>query len=466
MSTMILAHTLPSDFKKHEKEHWHALEHRWRPPFLLTTDNFGAATNVWRFDQLTSTSSNEGSDLQPVLLNPSLPPNPYATLTTAHIVSPNERFLAVALASDSSGSWRVYDLSTGSLISESAFPETRSYGYWGWQSAGEFAALTVKEGGKQVVLRYHLTDEGKLEHVGGVVPVSEGLDPELFGLEHLAKDGSIFTCTAELPSRRPLNIAYYPPHSNDTTIPGKLEIPFTTEGKDTIVAKHFIQVSERSLAFVVEENEWGADMNPIAALSTVRLATYTACTTPSDKPDISLSWTARLEHAIDEITYVPSLGTGAVVVRGRWHAPYAEDGSRGQDKLVLTFLDASTGTMLKQAEQAMERSGPSRCCTGPNWMVYETLAPTPWLYSIPLTRVMEIGLEGVENSDGQRDVQVKRVEVQTGPAPWNTKTKKSAAEGRWKWVKDVEVLPNGKLILFSERGPEFWVLDHTAINHA
>ena len=456
MSVKLLAHTLPSDFKKHDNAHWQALEHRWRPPFLLTTDNFGAATNVWRLDQL-----DEQGDPQPILLSPSLPPNPYVSLTTAHITSPNERFLAIALSSDGSTSWRVYDLSTGSLISESGlqgYGVSDSY----WQNAGEFAALTAREGSEQVILRYTLTEDGKLEQVGCAVPPAA----DSFGLEYLAKDGSIFTSTSVIPSRSPLSIAYYPPYSDRTTIPAVLDVPFTTEEKDAIFPQYFTQISERSLALVVEENEWDADMNPIGAVSTVRLVTYTACSTPMDKPGISLSWTARFEHSIDQITHVPSLGTGTIVVRGQWHAPYAEDGSRGLNKRILTFLDASTGTVLRQTEQAFDPSSSTACCCiGPQWVVYDRHVQTPWLYAIPLARVMEIGLEGTENSEGRTDVQVKKLEVLNGPEPWNSKVKKSAQQGRWKWVKDTEVLPDGKLVLFSERGPEFWVLDYMATSY-
>ena len=431
--------------------------HSWCSPFLLTTDNFGATTNVWRLDQ---------GDPQPTLLHPSLPPTRHAaTTTTVHIVSPNERFLAIALSSHTSASWRIYDLSTGSLISESDFPQTQSHSLGRWQNAGDLAALTVEQGGKQVILRYKLTDEGQLEQRGCAIATPE--DPartDSFELQHLAKDGSIFTYASDIPSKHPLGIAYYPPYSDRTTFPARLALPFTSEEKDTIVAKNFIQVSENSLAFSVEENEWGADMNPIAALSTVRLVTYTTCTTPNDKPHMTLSWTIRLEHAVEEIAYVPTLGTGTIVVQGRWHAPYAGDGSRGPDKRVLTFLDPSTGALLKQTEQTVVPKGASLQCIGPNWVVYNKLAQTPWLYVIPLTRVMEIGLDGVENSGGQMDAQVKKVEVRNGPEPWNSKAKKAAEQGRWRWVNDAELLPDGKLVVFPERGPEFWVLDPTMID--
>ena len=462
MSVKILAHVLPSNFEKHDNAHWQALEHRWLPPFLLTTDNFAAATNVWRLDQLAATSSNEQDDPQPILLSPSLPIYPY--LTNAHITSPDERFLALISSCDRTSSWRVYDLSTGSLISESGL---QGYSYSGsyWQNAGKFAALAVEEDDRQVILRYTLTNEGKLEQVGCAVAAAEVLGFDSFGLEHLAKDGSIFTTTTVIPSRRPLRIAYYPPHSDRTTIPAVLDVPFSTEGKNGTFSKSVIQISERALAMVVEEGEWGADMNPIAAVSTVRLVTYTACPTPGDEPGISLSWTVNFEHAIDQITYVPSLGTGTIVVLGQWHAPYPEDGPRAPNKLILTFLDASTGALLRQTEQTFDRDGYSaHRFIGPDWVVYNRDVQTPWLYAIPLARVMEIGLEGVENSEGQMDVQVKKLEVRNGPKPWNSKVRKSAEQGRWRWVKNTEVLPDGKLVLFSDRGPEFWVLDYAAIS--
>ena len=461
MSVKILEHALPFDFKKHVNAHWHALEHRSCPPFLLTRDNFGAATNVWRLDRL-----DEQGDPQRILLSAPLPP-----YDTGYIISPNQRFLAIAHSDDSQFDWRVYDLSTGSLIPESGLRghgHLRSY----WENAGEFTALTLKEGDEDIILRYTLTGEGKLEQVGCAVPATGPEPTDSFGLEWLAKDGSIFTSSSVIPSwvrpaRRPHSIAYYPPCSDRTTIPAVLDLPFTTEGKDAIFSKHFIQISETNFAFVVEENEWGTDMNPIAAVSTVRLITCTACPTPGDKPGISLSWTARFEHAIDQITYVPSLSTGTIVVRGKWHAPYPYPGigPRGPNKRILTFLDVSTGTLLRQTEQTINPSSSSAySCIGPNLVVYDALVQVPWLYAIPLARVMEIGLEGIENSEGQTDVQVTRLEVGNGPDPWNSKVRRSAEQGRWKWVKNTEVLPDGKLVLFSDRGPEFWVLDHAAIN--
>jgi hypothetical protein len=72
---------------------------------------------------------------------------------------------------------------------------------------------------------------------------------------------------------------------------------------------------------------------------------------------------------------------------------------------------------------------------------------------------MEIGLEGVENPKGRLDGQVRKSEIQRGPEPWNSKARKSAVQGRWRWVKGREILPDGKLVLFPERGLEFWLLD-------
>lgn len=456
-TSTIFTHALPSDFVKNKNASWHALEHEWRKPFLLTTDEFGAATNLWRLNQLTSASDNNQDSPRPILLKPPLPHNRYVARITAHLTSPNERFLAIAIyayGSYPSTSWRVYDLSTGFLISESDSPETQSSDHR-WRTSGEIAAtLTAKGGREHVILQYRLTDKGNLEQVQCVIPALDDLST----IEHVVQDGSVFISTAVAKSRRPLAIVYYPPHSESTTIPQRLEIPFTTEGKDTILAENFVQVSERSLAFVVEENEWDVDFTEFTAVSTVCLVTYMAGATPGDKSGISLSWVARFDHKVHEIAYLPSLGTGTIIVRGKVPAPYAEDGSRDLDKHILAFLDASTGTLLKKTEQDSTKTG---CFLGSNWVVYDWTVQTPWLYILSLARVMEIGLEGVENSEGRLDGQVRKLEIQSGPEPWNSKARKSAVQGRWRWVNGREILPDGKLVLFPERGLEFWLLDPT-----
>jgi hypothetical protein len=365
-NSTILTHTFPSDFVKNKNAPWHALEHEWCTPFLLTTDEFGAATNLWRLNQLTSTSDNKQDSPRPILPKPPLPHNRYVARITAHLTSLNEHFLAIAIyayESYPSTSWRVYDLSTGFLISESDSPETESPDHR-WRTTGEIAAtLTVKCGCEHVILQYRLTDEGNLEQVQCVIPTLDDLST----IEHLVQDGSVFISTAVAKSKRPLAIVYHPPHSESTTIPQRLEIPFTTEGKDTILAENFVQVSEKSLAFVVEENEWDVDFTEFTTVSTVCLVTYTAAT-PGDKPSILLSWTAHFDHKVHEIAYLPSLGTGTIIVRSKLPAPYAEDGSRDLDKRILTFLDASTGTLPKQTEQDITKAG---CLLGSNWVVYD-----------------------------------------------------------------------------------------------
>ncbi|PPR02739.1 hypothetical protein CVT26_009450 [Gymnopilus dilepis] len=421
LTSSTLQHTIPDDFDVPRSRPWDALKVFQNHPYIITADDFGAATTLWSF---------EGGEAKVVTtLNPPLPSSARILNSNSLVVSAPHGVL-VLLFHDPKGKKspidvaRMYSLGTGELVQELELGFEAA-----WDTllvSGDTLILTAKEHDRRPkVVWYTLSANGLEKEKEGGTDLPDGLTAGMERLVplYLVDAGSLVTSSTSFPSN-------------------KLEIRLL-DHRATITASHatadyiapgpVVQVDD-SLVLAVTEAEFDQELSP--AYATIHKISLS---------DLSPQWSKSLPYKVIDLTYHPALQ--ALVVLGWKDAKGSV--SEGGHEAIVTFLRKDNGDVLAERTfpwDAGLHALTAKCTPDDNLVVVSEAGE---ILVVPLQSVLDSGLPLKE--DGRLAMQPSPVR----PEPYNTKAAKAGAS--WKWVKKAIVGP-GAVVLFALRGPEFYAV--------
>ncbi|KII83766.1 hypothetical protein PLICRDRAFT_702341 [Plicaturopsis crispa FD-325 SS-3] len=416
-ATTILQHPLSAGFAPHPNSPWKALRSCYAPPYVLTSDPWSSATNVWHLAKGTTVPSLVTNLQPPIPLTP-WPSHQWATTVPEHAV------IIVCFHTDSNMSVvRAHSLVTGDLLTEVELTGRLVHTSFRHVTADKIA-LTVADAQRRPQIILYDVHPGGLRETKRIgsdeaichTPGDENLIPLL-----LADNGDLLTSATAIPS------------STLTLSLGSSQLLLESSSvADYMDVRSLAVISPTSIVIAVCESHSAYDFE--AGECTIHCVVFSP---------LQSSWRAHIAHEVKSITHHPALG--CIVALGSVYDP-----NEPVRRHLMTFLDAQTGAVLREEAIPLAEHDDIVAveCTSSDRFVF--VLKTGRVYVALLRQILESGLHGMRDA-------LRTLEK---PEPYNAKARKAGDD--WKWVDHVIVEPE-RLLVFPLRGPDFYVVDFDVI---
>ncbi|KAI5458682.1 hypothetical protein BGZ63DRAFT_50915 [Mariannaea sp. PMI_226] len=434
----VIHHQIPDDFKKHPNTPWHALRSLSADPYVISLDEFGAASNIWLADA-------DGIRLVSSL-TPPLPGN-ILIWRAKCLYSAEHSLLIIAFNTiphvhqftpeNTGGLIRAYNISSGVLQQEVKIDSLQLDSVFTASPSSKYLAAAVAKP-RQIAL-YQIHSQG-LTHIRRVSYPHPPPRMSYYFPIHVGDDGSVLSSTTIFPS--PCLSLHL--HALDATpdipqatvaIPG-LELDYLVPSGSIMTSPSCIVVAISGSDSAFDHHYGGTS---ICALT---------------MPSLSKKWNVNIEEPgfvpkeVKQLSYHSALGM-VVVLQVVSNQPG------------LTFIDVQNGSVIRRAFTSPQFDNLnyfSFCIRCTNKDEYVCVLPNGKIAIEPLRRILESGLseDAQEKGTEEEEVPVREVtlEVQSTPVkpePWKAKARRLGE--MWQWVDHVAFVSHGAVLL-SIRGPE------------